>query len=379
MPDILSGRLARAALLRGLGLGVFGIPGLCLFLGLALAAWAWMEGEDTRARLAAAVPQITVPLDWDALAIPETSVKPAQALASPPVAPSALAPETSSVPSSSPVPVALPSAPLDGLFETAAVGRLPIVRLTDGMTPFAAYRRPFDLQTADPSGARGMVSILVRDMGLSDSATATAIKTFPPDVTFALSPYAAQPDFWQEQTRADGHEIWIGLPTALPGSDPGPLALTGQVGLEENTQRLLANLSRTVGYAGVVLLDSCGSLGSPSQGETLRAPIFTRGLGLADLSPRPCEALGLAATKASIPYASGAERLDRDLRPQAIRDALDLLEARAVAKGSAIGVLSPSPLAYQEVSSWIETLPRKNIVLAPLSARMPLPEKAAAP
>ncbi|HRC27444.1 MAG TPA: divergent polysaccharide deacetylase family protein, partial [Alphaproteobacteria bacterium] len=170
------------------------------------------------------------------------------------------------------------------------------------------------------------------------------------------------------------------LPTSAAGRDSGPLALSGAAGLEENGRNILQTLSRTVGYAGVILFDSSGPLASDSQGEKLRAPIFTRGLGLADLSETASKELGLAAIKARVPYAGGAEILDRDLRPQSIRDALDLLEARAVAQGSAVGVLSPTPVGYQEIQTWIQTLRRKNIVLAPLSGQMTsVPDKEAAP
>ncbi len=368
------GAAHRRPFLDGLWRGLAGGLGAALAVLALLAGWAAMKAEDTRARLAAAVPQASVSLDWDALAVP-----------APDSAPPASAEEShdSSTPlvEEKPASLALPPAPLDGLFETTAAGRLPVVHATDGLTPFAAYRRPFDLAVAAPSGAaRGVVSLVVRDLGLSDSATATAIKTLPPDVTFALSPYSAQPDFWQEQSRASGHEVWMVLPTTAPGRDSGPLALSGAAGLEENGRNILQTLSRTVGYAGVILFDSSGPLGADSQGEKLRAPIFRRGLGLADLSDSASESLGLAAIKARVPYARGAESLDRDLHPQSIRDALDLLEARAVAQGSAVGMLSPTPVGYQEIQTWIQTLRRKNIVLAPLSAQMTsAPDKEAAP
>jgi polysaccharide deacetylase 2 family uncharacterized protein YibQ len=367
--------------LTGLWRGLAGGLGAALAVFALLTGWATMKAEDTRARLAAAVPQITVPLDWDALAgrppgsAPPTATKESH----PPSAPVSSPPPPMEEKSAS---LALPPAPMDGLFETAATGRLPLVRATDGLTPFAAYQRPFDLAVAAPSGARGIVSLVVRDLGLSDSATATAIKTLPPDVTFTLTPYSAQPDFWQEQSRAAGHEIWMVLPTATAERNAGPLALSSAAGLDENGRNLLQTLSRTVGYAGVVLFDSSGPLASNSQGEKLRAPIFTRGLGLADLSGSVpvSETLGLAAIKAKIPYAGGAEILDRDLRSQSIRDALDLLEARAVARGRAVGVLSPTPVGYHEILTWIETLRRKNIVLAPLSAQMASAlDKGAAP
>lgn len=349
--------LFRNGLLRGLG----GALGLCLFVGLCALGWAWIKGEDTRARLLAAVPQVMIPLDWDSLGSP------------PPEAPKVPVPAPDPVIGAQPPQPespALPVAPLTGLFETTPQGSLPIIRAKDGLTPFSAYRRPFNPGSAAPSGARGLVSIVIRDIGLSDTATTTAIKNFPPDITLALSAYATQPDFWQEQARRAGHEIWITLPTPASGKDPGPQVLTDAAGLEMNGERLLWALSRTTGYPGVILMDSPGPFGSPSQGDKLRSPLFARGLGLADLSPAPSSSIEVSATNAKTPYASGGVVLDRDLRGPAIHEALLVLEAKATAQGQAIGILSPTPIGYQEVLKWLETLSAKNILLVPLSAHM---------
>lgn len=327
-----------------------------LILATLLAAgWAWMNAEDTRAHRAESVPKITIPLDWDALApppaLPEIKSE----------SPSEHIPETSHP--------ALARAPIPGLFETTEHWLLPVIRATDGLTPFEAYRRPFTPAHAAPSGGRGIVSIVVLDMGLSQNATTSAIKDLSPDISLALNPYADQPDFWQDQARAAGHELWLILPTPAPGSDPGPQALSDSAGLETNGNRLLWALGRMTGYPGVIIKSS-GALESSTQGENLRAPLFKRGLAIADLAPVPSQTIEVAAIAAKAKYANGARILDSDLRAQAIRESLESLESTAIEKGRAIGVLSPSPVAYQEISKWIETLPRKNIILAPLSAQM---------
>lgn len=346
-----SARLFSSAFLRS-------FAGALAFFILAIllaGGWAWMNAEDTRVHRSDSVPEITIPLDWDALApppaLPETKLEPH----------TEHIPETSSL--------ALARAPIPGLFETTEHGLLPVIRATDGLTPFEAYRRSFNPAHTAPSGGRGLVSIVVLDMGLSQTATTSAIKDLSPDISLALNPYAAQPDFWQDQARAAGHELWLILPTPAPGSDPGPQALSDSAGLETNGNRLLWALGRMTGYPGIIIKSS-GALESSTQGENLRAPLFTRGLAIADLAPVPSQTIEVAAIAVKAKYTSGAKILDSDLRAQAIRESLESLESAVIEKGHAIGVLSPSPVAYQEISKWIETLPRKNIILAPLSAQM---------
>lgn len=348
--------------------GFLGSFSLLILAALVAVAWAWMNGDETRARLAASVPSVTAVLDWNSIAIP------------PPDSPPAAKPQASESPGTPPPQesrdLGLGTAPLPGLFETSPNGPLPIIRTTDGLTPFDAYRRPFDPRGAAPSGIRGIVSIVLVDMGLSQSATTTAIQNLPPEITLAITPYADQPAFWQEQARAAGHEIWLSLPTPSPGMDPGPQALSDSSGLEANGGRLLWALGRMAGYPGVILQGSAGALESSTQGSALRTPIFTRGLAIADLTPSPSQTIEVAALAAKAKYTSGAILLDSDLRSSAIRESLEALESLAVQKGRAVGVLSPSPVGYQEIVKWIKTLAHKNIALAPLSTQfLPSTEK----
>jgi polysaccharide deacetylase 2 family uncharacterized protein YibQ len=69
------------------------------------------------------------------------------------------------------------------------------------------------------------------------------------------------------------------------------------------------------------------------------------------------------------PYANVDAWIDTSTDPQDIRKALAKLEERARSHGAAAGLIHPLPVSYQEVLKWIDGLPAKGIVLAPLSAQ----------
>src|SRR5262249_23863618 len=104
---------------------------------------------------------------------PVTAVTPVTPPA-PPVQPPAPAP-VQPLPA---VVTTLPQAPIDGLYEQTPKGKLPVIRKSDGMTAFKAYRRPFDR-----AAAKGpIVSIAVMDLGVSASASQSALADMPPEI-----------------------------------------------------------------------------------------------------------------------------------------------------------------------------------------------------
>ena len=55
--------------------------------------------------------------------------------------------------------------------------------------------------------------------------------------------------------------------------------------------------------------------------------------------------------------------------PDDIEKALARLEQRARERGSAVGIIHPLPVSYQEIGKWIAGLKDKGLALAPLSAQ----------
>lgn len=263
---------------------------------------------------------------------------------------------------------ALPPAPIDGLYESSPKGRLPIIRKSDDVTPFKAYRRPFDrMAVKEP-----IVSITIMDMGISTSASQTALNEMPPDVSFDLSPYAVNADEFVAEARKKGHEIWLTLPMEsddYPRVDTGSDTLLIGMPEQQNSVKLAQALGSTIGYAGVITSHNPAFMRSLSDMKPVLNAIYDRGLGFIDSSVTPgAEAQALAMRRNS-PYASVDVWLDMPATPDDIKKALSRLEQKAREHGSAVGVIRPLPVSFQEVSKWIAGLKDKGLVLAPLSAQ----------
>ena len=118
------------------------------------------------------------------------------------------------------------------------------------------YARPTN---ADASRPR--VAILIRGLGLSQSATQTAIDTLPPEITLSFVPYPKDLQSWVNKARAAGHEVMLELPMEpydYPDNDPGPSTLLTGLEPDENTKRLEWLLSRFTGYVGVTKVSAHG-------------------------------------------------------------------------------------------------------------------------
>ncbi|NCC22367.1 MAG: divergent polysaccharide deacetylase family protein [Alphaproteobacteria bacterium] len=339
--------------------------GLLFFAALSLAVvlWLWLKADDTLSRRADRLASITVELRRTELPRPD-----AVQLASPsapPVIPSPV-PHAASWSSGE----GLSEAPAEGLFVNSKYGNLPVVRSSDGLTPFAAYRRPFN--PAVLTGARGLVAIVVVDLGLSRENSEAAIKRLPADVSLVLTPYALDSDFWREAARADGHEVWLSLPMESSNvlvDDAGPLTLLTDTSLNVTNDRLLKVLGSATGYAGVIPSRDTVFYNSDLEARELAKSIFERGLGYVDSDPRLHLEPQSVALSMKAPYAHADIWLDDEATGSSIRARLQELERIALERGYAIAFMRPLPVTYDEVSNWIASLDSRGLALSPLSAQ----------
>lgn len=258
------------------------------------------------------------------------------------------------------------AAPVDGLYEEGAQGRLP-VRRPDGLTPFKAYRRP-----APADGGKPVISIAVADIGLSDKLTEAAVKMLPPDVSLIVSPYATAIETWVKEAREAGHEVWLSLPTEnnlYPRVDTGPHTLLVGAPERENLQKLEWIMGRAVGYAGLVANYSDVFMNAPHDARPVLGSIYKRGLAFVDGGGTG----GLAQATASgmnAPYTNINVWVDKpENTPETIKASLSQLEVIAREGGFAAGVISANSVSFREVKAWLETLDDKGFLLAPLSAQ----------
>lgn len=261
--------------------------------------------------------------------------------------------------------VALPPAPIEGLYETTEQGKLPKIDQATGKTPFQAYRRPLAPQNA---AGKPVISLVVTDLGLSQAAAKTAMETMPAPVSFAVSPYGGTIDALIAASRQNGHEVWMILPQqgpSYPRIDPGPRTLLVDVPLQDNLAKLNWLMARGEGYAGFIGSYNGDFLKSVKDSAPILDTIYGRGLAYIETSANnPKQPADIAR-----PYASANLWLDDTASSAAIQEKLKQLETQARTNGRAIGILHPLPLSYREVKAWIDTLPQKGYVLAPLSAQ----------
>lgn len=257
---------------------------------------------------------------------------------------------------------ALPPAPDPALVETAAEGLLPR-RAADGRLPWQVYARPF----AATEG-RAPVAVVVTGLGRSAIVTGEIIRRLPADVTLAFEP-VADAAAWGRQARSAGHEIMLSLPvqgSAFPFTDRGPDALAGDAPVAEARPRLHRLLATLAGSVGAL-----ADLGAEEAdgGDAAASPAL-------DLAGRELAERGLLLV---IPFldkvqAGEVPRLgvDATIGPDAdagtARSRLADLEAAAAAKGYALGVVEPTPVAAEALAAWAEGLVGKPVVLAPVSA-----------
>lgn len=331
------------AFLHGLGLSA-----VLLFV---LVAWIWYSGPAYLEEKQAAMPSQSVVVRNDI----KTAKDPEQ-------------PDDTEITYEEPrtFESGLTAVPVNGLYEETDIGLLPVIRRKDGLTPFEAYKRPFDVYATD----KKLIAIGIMNLGLSDVATESAIRNMPADVSLIMSPYMKSSSFWINEARANGHEIWLTLPMEsedYPIDDPGPHTLLIQTPEKENYHKIRWLMASAAGYAGFVGSYNPIFMASLADARPILNEIYRRGLGYIN-SQRNTTMPESIAIGMKAPYGVVDVWVDKPPTREHIRGALKELEKTAEEKGAAIGIIHPLPLSYQEILEWEKTLSEKGFALAPLSA-----------
>jgi polysaccharide deacetylase 2 family uncharacterized protein YibQ len=346
---------------------------LVLIAALAvIAAWLFVNADETRARWSRLTPSATVPLptdvpsQWSKGDGPPAEAAPVMAEAAPAPAEPAPAAESAAPP---PAPAAPPAPTADpALIEAAPIGPLPKIEvLPDGRVrqPWQVYARPFDAPETKPR-----VAVLLTGLGLSSAPTEAAIK-LPPDVTLSFSPYADKLGDWLQAARAAGHEVLLDLPLEpanFPQHDPGPYTLLSTLSPSENSARLEWVLSRGVGYVGVV-----GEYGSKFSTTTkYLLPMFEvlkqRGVMFVDAKASADSVAGRVARDMGVPRAISDRVIDGEGGRAAIDAKLAEIEHLARSSGQAVAFASPFPTTIDRLLVWLPAAQQKGIAIAPVSA-----------
>lgn len=252
------------------------------------------------------------------------------------------------------------------LLEEGQHGSVPRVA-SDGRKPFEVYARPVSPDAA--AGSR--VAIVVTGLGLAEESTRRAIETLPADVTLAFAPYARTVSQSAQSARLDGHEVMLQIPMEpfdYPENDPGPQTLlTGQPA-RANLDRLHWLMARFTGYTGLVNYMGARFTASAVDFGPVMEEIGLRGLSYVDDGSSNRSLAPQLTRQNHIPFGRADIAIDRQPAKDAIANALDQLEARARADGSAIGFATALPVTINTLAEWAEGLQDRGITLVPVSA-----------
>ncbi len=254
---------------------------------------------------------------------------------------------------------AIPVPAAASLTEDGPFGPLPRIG-QDGRRPFLAYAHPFNFE--DP---RPKVAVLVLGLGLQAELTETALR-LPGEISLQFTPYAANLAAAFERARRAGHEVLLDLPMEPLDdrvSDPGPQTLRSDNSTAENLKRLSWVLARAPGYVAVAG-GGARFAASPAAPPVLDV-LAQRGLAMIEVGSGE---LAAGARTVGLPYASVATAIDADPSSVAIDHALAALEAEALRRGSALGVVEGYPVSLERLRLWAATLEDKGLALAPVSA-----------
>lgn len=278
-----------------------------------------------------------------------------------------------------PTPEALPnprdqSPPLEdsiaGLSEETAFGSLPIIRTTDGLKPFEAYKTPFVAKAS----TKGVISLVMVDFGLSDTLSKSMIETLPATITLVASPYATDLQPKVSLAREKSFEVWMDIPMQGDNIHMGQNTILAGLNAKENMTRLNTHLGKATGYAGVVI-DAMARFSEGAEDlHRLTDSISLRGLGIVQLNPDD-KIIAPAASFSNAPFVQSKLWIDTTLTKQSILKALADIETISLGQGIAVAAFHPSPFTVSVVQEWQASLAAKNIQLAPLtySTKLNLP------
>jgi polysaccharide deacetylase 2 family uncharacterized protein YibQ len=278
------------------------------------------------------------------------------------------------VPDGSPMALGPETANADGLLpdllEETEHGSIPRIAAT-GETPFEAYSRP-SLTPATADGKK-LIAIVVTGLGLNEAGTDSAIDLLPDTITLAFAPYGKSLNRTVASARAGGHEILLEMPLEpfdYPESDPGPdTLLTGQAP-RDNLDKLFTVMSKFGGYVGLINHMGARFTSSTADFAPVMEELGARGLGYVDDgSSNRSVATQLAAAN-NVEFGRADIALDQNPARGPILEQLKALEARAMERGQAIGVISALPISVQTLAEWAKSVEDDGFAIVPISALM---------
>ena len=253
-----------------------------------------------------------------------------------------------------------------GLVENSQYGPLPVVS-RDGRRPAEVYA---SATPASKSEATPRIAIVIGGMGLSTTATETAIDTLPGEITLAFAPYGDEVDRLTNRARQSGHELALQIPLEpydYPDNDPGPHTLLTGLSTDQNRDRLHWIMSRFTGYVGVLNYMGARFTASDESLRPILGELRDRGLIYLDDGTSPRSIAGQISNEVGLPFAQANIVIDAVPSQKEIESQLARLVEIAKLRGIAIGVGSGLPITIQAIDEWADQLKNEGVTLVPAS------------
>jgi polysaccharide deacetylase 2 family uncharacterized protein YibQ len=262
----------------------------------------------------------------------------------------------------------LAAAPIAAVTEVTTWGQLPRIS-KGGDKPSKVYARPASLNDIHSDAPK--IAILLGGLGLNAKLTQRAIKELPGEVTLAFAPYGENLQPQVNKARAQGHEVFLQMPLepiGYPASNPGPKTLLGDATEAENIDAMRWQMSRFSGYAGVVNYMGGRFLSMPKALRPMFGELKNRGLLFLEDGSLALSATEQAAKAANLQVKRAKVVIDADPSPQAISNALSMLEEEAKTNGFAVGTGSGLEVTIDTLIEWAREANDRGIILVPVTA-----------
>jgi len=252
------------------------------------------------------------------------------------------------------------------LFTESSFGDVP-ARTADGKTVFDAYK----LNYIADAGAKGVISIVMVDYGLSEGTSKASLVGLPENVTFVISPYSNEFQKKIDMARAAQHEVWLDAPIqteAFGVDDTGPVTMLSGFNNEQNTARLQRLLSLGFGYAGINFMNKPAFSDAEDGIKHIFDDIEAAGIGLVSADPDDKVSSFLASRRKKIPYIENSLWLDGGKSEMDFARSLKGLEQIALDKYVIVAYIPAQPSRFAQIKEWAAGLKSSSLQLVPLSA-----------
>ncbi len=274
--------------------------------------------------------------------------------------------ETLSLTSAPPDPYAgkLAKAPIHQISNIIEGDTVLPVRSSAGLMPMSLYARPSELKPGFLP-----VSIIMINLGLNRKMNELALK-LPGEVTLAYAPQGRYTKKNAVQAREHGHETAVYLPIQpfdFPLSDAGPNSIMLNIEVKENLSRLHWALSRTVGYASLVV-DSGGAFSNdPNTFEPVFRDLTRRGLIIINMDGVETPFFERARQR-RIKVLHVDDKITEALNRTSFLQKLLFIETEAQTKGSLVVAIAAFPNNVPRIREWSDQLAKRRLQLIPATA-----------